>query len=120
MADADYTNEKWLPVVGYEGCYEVSSLGNVRSVDRLIEYADGLAAGTELQARAIEHPESGGSAAAGPLAEYVASNGATFVHYNVAADTVPDGHRVRFQVMHFGAETARITSGTAKAFAWPT
>src|SRR5690606_37476189 len=66
------------------------------------------------------HPESGGSAAAGPLAEYVASNGATFVHYNVAADTVPDGHRVRFQVMHFGAETARITSGTAKAFAWPT
>ncbi len=81
---------------------------------------EGLAAGTELQARAIEHPESGGSAAAGPLAEYVASNGATFVHYNVAADTVPDGHRVRFQVMHFGAETARITSGTAKAFAWPT
>jgi DNA-binding transcriptional regulator YiaG len=27
--------EKWLPVVGYEGFYEVSSLGRVRSVDRV-------------------------------------------------------------------------------------
>ena len=26
--------ENWLPVVGYEGFYEVSNLGNVRSVDR--------------------------------------------------------------------------------------
>lgn len=25
-------NEKWLPVVGYEGLYEVSSLGNVKSI----------------------------------------------------------------------------------------
>ena len=28
--------ETWLPVVGYEGLYEVSDLGNVRSVDRLV------------------------------------------------------------------------------------
>lgn len=27
--------EIWKPVVGYEGCYEVSNLGNVRSVDRV-------------------------------------------------------------------------------------
>jgi len=27
--------EKWLPVVGYEGLYEVSNLGRVRSADRL-------------------------------------------------------------------------------------
>jgi hypothetical protein len=27
--------ERWLPVVGYEG-YEVSDLGRVRSVDRVI------------------------------------------------------------------------------------
>jgi len=26
--------EQWLPVVGYEGAYEVSDLGRVRSVDR--------------------------------------------------------------------------------------
>jgi hypothetical protein len=27
--------ERWLPVVGYEGRYEVSDFGNVRSLDRL-------------------------------------------------------------------------------------
>lgn len=26
--------ERWLPVVGYEGCYEVSDLGRVRSIPR--------------------------------------------------------------------------------------
>lgn len=31
----DYSEEEiWLPVVGYEGLYEVSSLGKVRSLDR--------------------------------------------------------------------------------------
>jgi len=28
--------ERWLPVVGYEGAYEVSDQGRVRSVDRLV------------------------------------------------------------------------------------
>jgi NUMOD4 motif/HNH endonuclease len=28
--------ERWLPVVGYEGLYEISSLGRVRNVPRLI------------------------------------------------------------------------------------
>lgn len=28
--------EHWLPVVGYEGLYEVSNLGRVRSLDRMI------------------------------------------------------------------------------------
>lgn len=30
--------EEWRPVVGYEGLYEVSDWGNVRSVDRVFEY----------------------------------------------------------------------------------
>jgi hypothetical protein len=81
---------------------------------------DGLAPGTELQARAIEHAEAGGHVEPGPIAEYVASNGSTFVHYNLAADSVGTGYRVRFQVIHYGTETARISSGSAKAFAWPT
>lgn len=29
--------EGWLPVVGYEGSYEVSELGRVRSLDRTVE-----------------------------------------------------------------------------------
>jgi NUMOD4 motif-containing protein/HNH endonuclease len=30
--------ERWLPVVGYEGFYEVSDQGRVRSVDRLVPH----------------------------------------------------------------------------------
>lgn len=34
-------NEIWRPVKGYEGLYEVSDLGNVRSLDRYIETEKG-------------------------------------------------------------------------------
>lgn len=34
-------NETWRDVVGYEGLYEVSDLGRVRSVDRIIEIQRG-------------------------------------------------------------------------------
>ncbi len=30
------TNERWLPVVGFEGSYEVSDFGRVRSLDRIV------------------------------------------------------------------------------------
>lgn len=33
--------EIWKPVKGYEGYYEVSNLGNVRSVDRVVVYSNG-------------------------------------------------------------------------------
>ncbi len=33
--------ELWKPVVGFEGIYEVSNLGNVRSLDRIVTYRDG-------------------------------------------------------------------------------
>jgi hypothetical protein len=36
MAEYSSVTERWLPVVGYEGYYEVSDLGRVRSFDRLI------------------------------------------------------------------------------------
>ena len=29
--------ESWKPVVGYEGLYEVSDLGRVRSLDRVVK-----------------------------------------------------------------------------------
>lgn len=32
------TDEEWRPVVGYEGLYEVSSLGQVRSLDRWVSH----------------------------------------------------------------------------------
>lgn len=40
--------ENWKPVVGYEGLYEVSDLGNVRGVDRIL--SDGRSwKGTQLK-----------------------------------------------------------------------
>ena len=38
--------EIWKDVVGYEGYYQVSNLGNVKSVDRVI-YSDKLSIGTQ-------------------------------------------------------------------------
>jgi hypothetical protein len=35
--------ERWLPVVGYEGYYEVSDQGRVRSVDRIVKLKNGRA-----------------------------------------------------------------------------
>lgn len=34
-------NEIWKDVVGFEGLYQVSNLGNVKSLDRLVTYSDG-------------------------------------------------------------------------------
>ena len=33
--------ERWEDVAGYEGVYQVSNLGRVRSLDRLVQYSDG-------------------------------------------------------------------------------
>lgn len=35
--------EIWKPVAGYEGLYEVSNMGNVRSLDRTVKNKNGLA-----------------------------------------------------------------------------
>ena len=33
--------ELWKPIKGYEGYYEVSNLGNIRSVDRMVKHSKG-------------------------------------------------------------------------------
>ena len=33
--------EEWRPIEGYEGLYEVSNTGKVRSVDRYVKYSNG-------------------------------------------------------------------------------
>lgn len=35
------SGEQWRPVVGWDGVYEVSDFGRVRSVDRTVTYRDG-------------------------------------------------------------------------------
>jgi len=51
----DDITERWLPVEGYEGFYEVSDLGRVRSLRR--KTASGYRGGRVL--KAAPHPESG-------------------------------------------------------------
>ena len=41
MDDKQPTIERWKPVNGHEGIYEVSSHGRVRSVDRTVNYSNG-------------------------------------------------------------------------------
>lgn len=36
-----FESEVWKPVVGYEGLYEVSNYGRVKSLDRLVSYSNG-------------------------------------------------------------------------------
>lgn len=38
---SDYNTEIWRPVNQYEGLYEVSNMGRVRSLDRITNYIDG-------------------------------------------------------------------------------
>lgn len=35
------TEEIWKPIVGFEGLYEISSFGNIKSLQRLTYYSDG-------------------------------------------------------------------------------
>ncbi len=41
MENYNMENEVWKPVKGYEGYYEVSSHGRVRTIDRVIDKSDG-------------------------------------------------------------------------------
>lgn len=35
--DDPYANEEWKPIPGYEGLYEVSNMGRVKSLDKIVE-----------------------------------------------------------------------------------
>lgn len=41
------SEERWLPVMGYEGIYEISDLGRIRSLDRVV--VDDMVAGLRIR-----------------------------------------------------------------------
>ena len=57
MADEQPTPERWLPVVGYEGSYEVSDHGRMRSLDRVSRGRDGI---PRKQRGALMNPPTSG------------------------------------------------------------
>ncbi|GAA4105911.1 DUF1906 domain-containing protein [Actinomadura miaoliensis] len=81
----------------------------------------GVPAGTRVQARLIE-VDAGDTARfdVGPVQDFVSSGDETNVLYGVSADTVNDGHRVRFQVVQHGGAEAAVTGGSAKLLFWRT
>lgn len=51
MSNDTATTERWVPVPGYEGLYEISDLGRVRSLDRYVMRQGGLASGRLMRVR---------------------------------------------------------------------
>ena len=88
--------EQWRDVVGYSGYYEVSNLGRVRSVDRIIPYVNGTP--RKLKGRILQSNPTGRY---GHLAVNLSKKGTTHtitVHQLVAATWIgpcPDGQQVR-------------------------
>lgn len=79
---------------------------------------EGLPAGAEYQVRAVEVDAVGKETAdLGPIGEGVASSGKTYILYNLAADSVDEGRRVRVQVKPLG-HAATAAAGTCKVTYW--
>lgn len=50
-------SEEWTPIVGYEGHYEVSNLGRIRSVERRVKTTNSGVATTQLIRKKIFKPQ---------------------------------------------------------------
>lgn len=80
---------------------------------------DGVPAGTLVQARVVEvEIEDTSKYQIGPVQDFTSFGDSTNLVYNLAADTVEEGKRVRFQLVHHGAAEATLTKGSAKVFFW--
>jgi len=86
--------EMWRPVIGYEGYYEVSSLGRVRSVDRYVNHSPGTKA--MKKGRVLR----GGKAPNGYRTTSLSKDGTSTTHstHTLVASAYlgrrPDGHQV--------------------------
>lgn len=92
-----YSDERWLPAVGYEGFYEVSDCGRVRSLDRRIARKSG--ASTVLRGRLLRQ----GSYSNGYLFVCLHMNGShrsESVHRLVAKAFFPNADADSLQVNH--------------------
>lgn len=78
--------EKWVPITGFEGIYEVSSFGQVRSCDRLLKNRSGH---RFLKGEKLKQYLSFGSYYAVQLRKNC-SKKAIYVHRLVASHFVPD------------------------------
>ena len=59
MSNTETTTETWKPVVGWEGFYEVSDQGRVRSLDRTVIFKDGRTRTWRRATRKLQPDSSG-------------------------------------------------------------
>lgn len=88
-------NEQWRPIPGFEGRYEVSNLGRVRTARRIIPYVDGRLRRVEQKVRATSLDTRGYPALALTAADGTKVTRA--IHVLVAAAWIgprPDGAEV--------------------------
>jgi len=91
-----YESERWRDVVGYEGLYQVSDMGRVRSVNRVV--SDGQGGTRKLKERILQSSPVGRCC---HLVTHIYKNGieqTIRVHQLVAAAWIgpcPDGQQVR-------------------------
>lgn len=98
--------ENWRPVVGWEGLYEISDQGRVRSLDRLIEFADGRR--RLFHGKILKHGFSKGYPRVNLSRDDVAY--CALIHQMVLASfvgPVPEGQEVR----HFDGNRKNCTLG---------
>lgn len=76
----------------------------------------GLPAGTEGQIRAVESRDD--EIEYGPISEFVATTGDTYVLYGVPADSIIRDRLLRVQIIHFGGGPCTVVDGNAKLLYW--
>ena len=89
-------NEEWRPVIGFEGLYEVSNTGKIRSLDRAITYSRGQGFFEKRVRGVLLKP--GLTSVGYPSVVLGRKHGTALVHRVVAEAFIgprPEGHEVR-------------------------
>ena len=94
------SSEEWRPVVGYEGLYEVSSAGNVRSLPRIVRQRDG---GQPVRGRVLRQSLISGTGYPKVSLSKDGRPSAKAVHRLVALAFVP-GYEPGLEVCHFDGD----------------
>lgn len=79
----------------------------------------GLPAGAEGQIRLTRvATDDSGDRQSGPIQEFVASSGDTYLTYTIAVDAIDDGRKTRVELIHWAAQAAQIQSAQLKCLVW--
>lgn len=93
FSDYNEDTEKWIDVVNYEGSYQISSFGRIKSLDRKIVYGEGIGQYHTKKSQFLKPTLSGGY-------ETVSLSGKTFTLHSLVAKHFVKGYQEGFVVNH--------------------